>query len=111
MNKVRKEFERLKKRKDFYEQFGGKDSNREIHHKVMIQNGGKNDDENLVFLTIFWHRFFHKLFDRGEIDNVNWRGKKPSTEKQIDDISDALIQNTQRRLFIEDVKNELKSRG
>ncbi len=88
----RKQFERMKRKKGFYNQFNGKDTTKEIHHRRMLSKGGENKNYNFVYLIAFWHKLYHRLYDRGETNMVNFRGKNPSLAKQVEDISDGCIE-------------------
>ena len=102
----------FRKRKGFYEEnFGGKDENREIHHIKPVSEGGGNQKWNLSYLFSWIHTLYHHLLLRNEIDYVKFPSGKPSMQKQIDLVSDACIKKEQEKLFAEQVKLELKSRG
>lgn len=104
----RKEFEKLKKRKGFYDKFGGKDKSKDIHHKIPLYHGGTNDYENLCQIDKWWHQnIIHKLFFGGLL---RIHGKNPSIKNLADDVADADIAFTKRNMAIEDIKNDLKSR-
>jgi len=103
----RKEFESIKKKKGFYNQFGGKDKSKDIHHKIPLDHGGTNDDENLCQIDTWWHqKIIHKLFFGGLL---RIHGKNPSIKSLADDIADADISFTQQKMAMEDVKNHYKS--
>ena len=106
----RKEFEKMKRTSWFWGIFGGKDEERDIHHKRGLAESGDNDISNLVSLKRPHHHLFHRLKKAGETDDIMFRGKKPSDEKVIDDLGEGCLKKHLQKTFIEDVINEMKSR-
>ena len=110
-SKERRQFDNMKRRKGFYNYFGGKDKQREVHHKKRLSKGGLNIFSNFVYILSFAHRLLHKLTDREEMSECDWgNAKKPSIEKTYDVIADALIEKTRQNLYSECVKEEMRGR-
>ena len=104
---LRKEFDKLKKRKGFYSQFGGKTEGYEVHHKTPLSQGGDNSDKNLCYVPKWWHYFIHKLY---LCELIKIKGKRPSVKKLADSVADAEIERVKRDMFIENVILEFESR-
>jgi len=109
-NPDRKEFEKLKRRKGFYSIFGGKDSSRDLHHKILLSMGGNNDVSNLVYINRGLHRLYHRLLNANEAECVKFSGKKPSDKKVVDEISKGCLDRYLLEKAIEDVRNDLRCR-
>ena len=97
-SKDRKEFDKKKRRKSFYKQFRGKDKRKQVHHKRHLATSGDNSNSNLVYLFAWLHTLYHALFNRGETDQVPFRGKNPSLEIQCDDVADGCIKKINEEL-------------
>ena len=107
-SKKRREFEKRKRERNFYDQFGGKQKEKEIHHKKELSENGNNEDENLIMLAIFWHRYYHKMKSRNEILKPKWgKRKNPSIEKTVDIISDALLRKHIQEMNIENLRKHI----
>jgi len=108
---IRQEMNKLKKTGNVYQDLGGKDDRKEIHHnRIPVAEGGPNEKWNLCYLFEPIHTMYHHLRQRNEIDKIVFRGTNPSLQKQCDDIADGCIQKVKKDLFMQDVRNDMMSR-
>ena len=94
-SRLRKEFERKKKRKGAYNQFGGKKDGYDIHHIIPLNDGGTNENKNLTYLKRWVHKLTHRMLRAGETDNVEF-SKSPSEQQAISELGQGCLDKFKR---------------